>query len=59
MKQKCVVRLQYGTYHGEEVVFCDEYTDYNTIIAKAWKQAKANFLPMAYTSAKIISRKIL
>ncbi len=57
MTQKCIVKLQYGTYLGNEVVYCDENTDSDTIIAKAWKKADANFLPMVYTKATIISRE--
>lgn len=57
MRQKCIVKLQYGTYNGEEVVFCDENDESETIIARAWGQAKADFLSMCYTSATIISRE--
>jgi hypothetical protein len=59
MRQKCVVKLQYGTYEAEVIVFCngDDESDY--IKSKAWKQVKADFLPMAYTSATIISREDL
>ena len=54
---KCIVEIQYGAYKGKETVFCDEDTDNDTIKAKALKQAGANFLPMAYTSVKIIRRE--
>ena len=57
MKQKCIVKLQYGSYIGEEIVYCDENADRDEIIAKAWKKADANFLSMAYTNAKIVIRE--
>lgn len=55
---KCIVKLNYGTYEGEEIVYCDENDENDLVIARAWKQAKADFLPMAYTSAKIVSRGV-
>ena len=39
--QKCIVKLQYGTYSGEEIVYCDENDENELIITKAWKQAKS------------------
>jgi hypothetical protein len=57
MRQKCIVELQYGVYASKQVVYCDENDETDTIIAKAWRQVDANFLPMAYRSAVIISRE--
>ena len=56
-RDKCIVRLQYGSYTGEEIVFVDRDAEDDHIIAIAWKQARANFLAMAYRSATIISRE--
>ena len=57
MRQKCIVKLQYGSYSGEEIVYCDENDDTDTIIARAWRNVIAKFLSMCYQSAKIISRE--
>lgn len=57
MTQKCKVRLQYGTYLHTTTVYCDENDENEVIVAKAFKQAKCDFLPMASKSAKIISRE--
>jgi hypothetical protein len=59
MKQKCVVKIHYGAYEGTETVYCDENDEIDVIIAQAFRQAKCDFLAMAYTSAKIISREDL
>lgn len=48
IKHKCIVKLQYGSYSGNEIVFCDENDES--------EQAKCDFLPMAYKQGKIISR---
>lgn len=55
---KCIVKLQYGSYKGEQTVYCDADDEDEMVIAKAWKKADANFLSMAYKSAKIISREL-
>jgi len=57
MKHKCIVKIQYGTYSGEETVICDEDTDTEVVHRIALKRAKCDFLPMAYTSCKIASRE--
>lgn len=57
MRYKCVVKLYYGSYTGEEIVFVDENAESDEIKAKAWKQANCNFLAMAYRSAIIVSRE--
>lgn len=57
MREKCIVELVYGPYSGTEIVFCNQDEDEETIKARAFKQAKADFLPMAYRSAKIVSRE--
>jgi hypothetical protein len=54
----CVVRLEYGSYTSTETVTCDSDADDEHVIAAAWKMVKKWLtLPMAYRSAKIISRK--
>lgn len=57
MKHKCIVKLWFGSYTGLETVYCEPDEDSDTVIARAWKQAKADFLTIAFSSAKIISRE--
>jgi hypothetical protein len=59
MNQEATVKLQYGTYSGEIKVLCDENEDTEYIIARAFKKAECNFLPMAYKSGKIIKREYI
>lgn len=60
-RHKCVVKLQYGQYTGEETVICDENDDNHIIIAQAWRQlfkrAGGEWLSMASTSAKVLERE--
>lgn len=58
-KQIATVQIKYGTYQGVEYVTCNENDENELIIAKARKQAKCDFLPMAYFSAKILKRAAL
>ncbi len=57
MRQRCIVKIQYGSYTGEEMVYCDENDETETIIEKAFKQANCNFLSMAYKNGKVITRE--
>lgn len=54
MRQKCMVKLSYGSYSDEETIDCDEN---EFIIAKTFHQAGCNFLPMAYKQGEIIRRE--
>ena len=56
-RHKCIVKLQYGSYTGEEIVFVDFDADAEEVKAIAWRQANAKWLSMAYRSATIISRE--
>ena len=50
-----VIEYQYGTYHGEKVVWAD---DEDQAISKMWaefRRAGALTLTMAYQSAKVVS----
>jgi len=59
MVQRCVVKYQIATYSGEEVVFCDENTEIEDVIAKCKRQINRKYgpLPFGYQSFKIISRE--
>lgn len=60
-RQKCVVRYQIDTYHGEVIVYCDANDDNDVIEAKAKRQIKQkadDSLPYGYDeSYKIIERE--
>jgi len=57
-EERATVKLQYGTYKAEVIVYCTENDEQEQIIARAWGQVKEWLtLPMAYSSAKIIERK--
>ena len=57
-EERATVKLQYGTYEAEVIVYCRDNDEDEQIIARAWGQVR-NWLtlPMAYKSAKITERK--
>ena len=56
-RQKCEVKIQYGSYSETVTVYCDADDDNEAVKRKAWKQVDANFLSMASQSAKVLSRE--
>jgi len=57
MEQIAKVKVTYGSYQEEIEIFCHEDDEIEVIQAKAFKKLNCNFLPMAYKSAKILSRE--
>jgi len=59
MQQRVTVMVTYGSYQEEVDLICNEDDEAEFIHARAFRKLNCDFLPMAYQSAKILSREYI